>query len=237
MVKIKAKKIGGGARGSSEGQNSAVQQETTTSEPADSAFSGLREQIEARLAKSSKQPPTKKALKVNSTKPPITPEAKSHSGNEEQAVAKGKKRDRRGTVLTKDVKSSIDENVPEDDQNGVHDERTLEEEIRDLGGTADDLELLVGAESESELEGDATPAIRKVKGKKGEGLDKGIQNIMEEIALAQSKSGAIEDEAGDPTGSTTEEDAEPSTNALPRCSAGVLLHSQVQRRNGDWPRT
>ena len=214
MAKSRSKETVKVKGGSPDVQDGAITRGATTSEPADSAFSGLREQIEARLAKSSKEPPVKKVPKANGTKAPINKEVTARPVKEEQPLLKGKKRDRNGNVLTKASGFTI-EKTTEDAQNGILDERSLEDEMRELGGTTEDLELINGINSDSELEGDDKPAVESRMGKNEEGMNRSIQNILKEIAFAQGKFGTTTDEAEDSAESDADESAQRSTNTVP----------------------
>ena len=94
-------------------------------------------------------------------------------------MVKGKKRDRTGNVLASTPNGRLEQKEIEDTQDGVLDRRTLEDEIRELGGTAEDLELIGGADSESEIEGDDKRAASKKKGKNQEGDGKGHTKHIE----------------------------------------------------------
>jgi ribosome biogenesis protein MAK21 len=181
-------------------------------EAIESSFLGLREQIEARLAKSTKQISAKRIPKSNgthvTTKAPVTSQPKAT----EEVVPKGKKRDRSGNVLGKSPGATLGKEPPRKAQQDAPAERTLEEEMRELGGSAEDLELILAVESESEMEGGDVPSAGKRKGKNEEGMEKGMQNIMREIALAQSKNRAAEDEADESAESDQDEVPKLATN-------------------------
>jgi ribosome biogenesis protein MAK21 len=97
-------------------------------------------------------------------------------------IERGKKRKHDGRVVQNNRRPPGE---PEPDQAGeAGEEDILEREMKELGGTAEDRELLAGADSESELEGDVSPDAMK-------NLDKGMQNILKEIALAQGKADKV----------------------------------------------
>jgi ribosome biogenesis protein MAK21 len=112
---------------------------------------------------------------------------KKGENTDRSVTERGKKRDRNGRVLSQDKKpSGRDDAAAEEDS----DEDILAQEMKSLGGTAEDLDLLADADSESELEGDAPK-------KAMESLDKGMKNILKEIALAQGETDGDEEVMGD----------------------------------------
>ncbi|KIW37854.1 uncharacterized protein PV06_09839 [Exophiala oligosperma] len=145
------------------------------------AFEHLRNKIESRL-QSSEQKKGKDRSKRKS----------ASSGHEERknntnftSPDRGKKRDRNGKVL-------ISNEAPKNSQNtdgAKDDNEILLKEIRELGGTAEDLQLLEGADSDSEMEDTAGDKRQKTSTSsvQPEGLEKGLKNILKEIALAQGQ--------------------------------------------------
>ncbi|KIW64058.1 hypothetical protein PV04_09018 [Phialophora macrospora] len=120
---------------------------------------------------------------------------------DQSTTGRGKKRDRNGRILSQDKKpSGRDGAAPEEEES---DEDILAQEMKSLGGTAEDLDLLAGADSESELEGDAPK-------KALESLDKGMKNILKEIALAQGETEDDEEVVSD-----AEEDGPDDENQAP----------------------
>ena len=115
--------------------------------------------------------PTKQAKKKNSDTP---------------VTERGKKRDHNGTILNHEHTKSVRPGGPAENENENENDDVLEKEMKELGGTAEDMDLLAEADSESEVEGDSS--------KTGvASLDKGMKNILKEIGLAQGEVG--EDEA------------------------------------------
>ncbi|KAJ9613028.1 RNA-binding ribosome biosynthesis protein mak21 [Cladophialophora chaetospira] len=104
-------------------------------------------------------------------------------------IERGKKRDRNGKILNQNKKDNDEQATTA--QGTDADENVLEREMKELGGTAEDLDLLAGIDSESEVEGD-TPKTAV------ETLDKGLKNILKEIALAQGEVEEDEQAAGEP---------------------------------------
>ena len=214
------------------GQSGQKLQQTPADEPMESAFSGLREQIEARLAKSVKLPPAKKSPNLKSTTAADKKHANSQSAVTQEVVPKGKKRDRNGDVLEKVPEKTPHKRAKSNAQDGLLGERTLEEEMRELGGTAEDLDLILAAQSESEMEGDAMPTTGKKMGKDGGGMEKGIQNILKEIALAQSKNKATENDLDESTTSDADEDdkAPAQSPAVVQPPAGPVSSSSTKKK-------
>lgn len=212
MAKRKPKFVADGVRASEIAGGTVATQDLPMNEPADSAFSGLREQIEARLAKSTKELPAKKTPKKTGFKSRERSEEKKQPGARESAVSKSKKRGRDGNVLGKSPASIVNEEPKDFAQDEVKDQITLEEEMRELGGTTEDLELINGAESESELDGDSRPAVSRKRGKNEEGMEKGIQNILKEISLAQGQVAVTEASSGESDG---EDENDTHTNHVP----------------------
>ncbi|KIY01257.1 uncharacterized protein Z520_02809 [Fonsecaea multimorphosa CBS 102226] len=105
----------------------------------------------------------------------------SRNESHETVIERGKKRDRNGRILTRQHKDNGRQDEPSQGNAGEPGGDVLEQEMKTLGGTAEDLELLADADSESELEG-TTPGADLEK------LDKGMRNILKEIALAQGES-------------------------------------------------
>lgn len=154
----------------------------TESQPAEipqfeaGAFAGLREKIEQRLNNQSSG--KGKSKKDNKPQPSIeTPkkEAAPKAGKN-QGSAQGKKRDRNGEVIAREEQKGDKrkQGKPEGTKKNSNNDK-LREEILALGGTEEDLDLLDGVDSESEVEG--APS----KGKKGgdEDLRKELSKMLE----------------------------------------------------------
>ncbi|KIW33944.1 uncharacterized protein PV07_00755 [Cladophialophora immunda] len=105
---------------------------------------------------------------------------KGRNKSHEPVTERGKKRDRNGTILTQHREVNVRRDEPTHGKAGEPEGDVLEQEMKALGGTAEDLELLADADSESEVEGTIPqPDLEK--------LDKGMRNILKEIALAQGE--------------------------------------------------
>ncbi|EXJ55539.1 hypothetical protein A1O7_08467 [Cladophialophora yegresii CBS 114405] len=152
----------------------------STGESKDEVVQDLRKTIQRRYLRESDVAKIQDKKGGGNKKP--RKEQKASKDTEQSGTGRGKKRDRNGKVLGQNKKSA--------EQDGAapavnpDDEHVLAQEMKSLGGTAEDLDLLAGADSESELEGD-------VPNNALESLDKGMKNILKEIALAQ---GEIEDD-------------------------------------------
>ncbi len=125
---------------------------------------------------------------------------------------RGKKRDRSGKIIDQSDKAPAEQNG--ETQEVEADENVLEREMKELGGTAEDMDLLAGADSESEVEGD-TPndAVKN--------FDKGMKNILKEIALAQGEPQDDEEAA-----SETEEESDHHSDAPPEANGSVPTQDQ-----------
>ncbi|EXJ94489.1 hypothetical protein A1O1_02885 [Capronia coronata CBS 617.96] len=177
MSKSKPHPVGSPAAAPSKSQEGSTE---IASKPATATLENLRHEIQARFEKLDKKGPNPKKNKKD---------AKLGAEGSER----GKKRDRNGQVLDQDKK-----NAPrKDNGEGVDEEDEFRKEVQALGGTTEDLELVADAESDSELEGptiEKTPKNFKSRPSSNidvDGLDKGLKNILKEIALAQ---GEIDDE-------------------------------------------
>ena len=147
----------------------------------DSAFQNLRQKIEGNLKKSDAKEP-KKPVKGD--------KQKTNSTSNAAEGLRGKKRSRDGEVKPENgqprqdqgKKHKHDAGSPKDDQ-----EVDLKAIIAELGGTEEDLELIDGAQSDSELEGAESEPVRKAQPelKKGKSLEFGMANILKEIAMVK----------------------------------------------------
>jgi ribosome biogenesis protein MAK21 len=109
------------------------------------------------------------------------------------SASRGKKRGHNGEVLPK--LSSI--NAKPTEVEPVADGRTLQEEVFALGGTAEDISLINGIQSESDLEDEqGTDGEDEDSAQRKHGLQKGMKNILKEIALAQRAADTDGDSGG-----------------------------------------
>ncbi|RMZ90359.1 hypothetical protein DV736_g2402, partial [Chaetothyriales sp. CBS 134916] len=142
-----------------------------------SSFEALRSGIEAQLQKQ-KDGKRKKSKKIADRK--SHSQHSSHQAESaESAAARGKKRSRNGDVIA--ASSSVRKDGEDDD--------FFEREVRELGGTSEDIALLADAQSDSEIEGTEQHVAPALTAKKPGNLDKGMANILKEIALAQRQHG------------------------------------------------
>lgn len=170
MAKGKGKRSSGANETVADGGVSATDTQPTPNLPQldEGAFAGLRQKIEQRLKdqnsgkgkgknNKSKAPNEEKAI----TKKEKDTTPKKSGRNQESA--QGKKRDRNGDVIAREEKKAgkNKQSKPEGPKQGGQDE-TLRQEILALGGTEEDLDLLAGVDSESEVEGG--PSKSKTKG-------------------------------------------------------------------------
>lgn len=145
----------------------------------ESAFAGLRQKIEQRL----KDGAAKQKSKNNKSKPAPVGDAKnakdnstnsnSNQSNSDKNV-KGKKRDRNGEVIAQDEKEDGQSQKPTSDKADGDD--TLRQEILALGGTEEDLEMLAGVDSESEVEDAKTS--KKSQGSSEDLLRKELSSML-----------------------------------------------------------
>ncbi|OQD63643.1 hypothetical protein PENPOL_c009G07615 [Penicillium polonicum] len=156
---------------------SAPAAETMPSMPDESAFAGLRQKIEQRLKNQNQS--TGKGKKDN-TKPSVpTPNASANKGKQSPAKpgrpqdsAQGKKRDRNGEVIAREQnKGGITKQEKPKAGKKSDDDETLRQEILAMGGTEEDLDLLAGVDSESEVEGES--------GKVDDDLRKQLSSMLE----------------------------------------------------------
>ena len=98
--------------------------------------------------------------------------------NPPEGQQRGKKRKRNGEVLSGKANGSTAA-THGDDKSG---DNMLQQEVFALGGTVDDVNLIEGVNSDSEVEGSGT--IQASVGPE-KGLQKGIMNILKEITIAE----------------------------------------------------
>lgn len=141
--------------------------------------------------------------------------------------ARGKKRNAEGTIVNSQPQSSrTDSHIAKQPNEEYDSEEELRKALKELGGTQEDLDLIAGAGSESELEGvEGEFTAKQDKRKKSKTLQEGISNILKEIALAQ---GDIEEGH-----STSDEDNEGSavldTNVQPKQAAEPIPSNPTPR--------
>jgi ribosome biogenesis protein MAK21 len=130
--------------------------------PDASAFVGLRQKIEERLKNQNQN--AGKGKKDNNKPPAPKTDAFAKKGRQSPAKpgrsqdsAQGKKRDRNGEVIARGEKKggkSNQENFKAPRK--TNEDETLRQEILAMGGTEEDLDLLAGVDSESEVEGETS---------------------------------------------------------------------------------
>ena len=229
MSKEKARKSGQSASASAVTALSDTQHEGI----GDGAFMNLREKIEARLQNKTKKTP--KNLNIKS-KPPATPRV-NVKPEKPQPDRRGKKRSANGVVLERPVPSPAtganDTQTKSNDTTEIEDE--LEREVRALGGTGEDLDLIAGADSESEVEGTDTAPAKAASGRdtgkrSDKPLEKGILNILKEIALAQGNADGVdepdEENAQEPGAETQQA---PKQDAITKSAPEAVVKTQTPR--------
>lgn len=143
----------------------------------ESAFAGLRQKIEQRL----KDGAAKQKSKNNKSKSAPAGDAKNSKDNSTKSNSnqsnsdknvKGKKRDRNGEVIAREQnKGGITKQEKPKASKKSDDDETLRQEILAMGGTEEDLDLLAGVDSESEVEGES--------GKVDDDLRKQLSSMLE----------------------------------------------------------
>ncbi|KAJ4661853.1 RNA-binding ribosome biosynthesis protein mak21 [Exophiala dermatitidis] len=186
------------------------------------SMENLRNQIQARLQEIDQKG---KKGKKDVKKTDVTPKSGKQSKHNTEGPGRGKKRDRNGQVLEDDKKKNTSRNsVPQhggkiNDDDEEEEENDFRKEVQALGGTADDIQLVADAQSDSELEGTSEERTSRkskadVESKVDmEGLDKGLKNILKEIALAQ---GEMDDEEDEDEDEVDEVDEAPSSRQPPK---------------------
>ncbi len=187
-----------GAPAKASNNPTAEPSEPATTAPQSASFENLRDKIQTRLQSSDRR--TRKQQSKKQGNAPSGHSGKPKSQHD-AGSDRGKKRDRNGEVLNTSKPERPPQEEGEDD--------VFRTEVKALGGTAEDLDLLADAESESEVEGAADDRPQKSQPAKNDagGLEKGIKNILKEIAMVQGELGeddnADEDEEAEPTIATS----------------------------------
>jgi ribosome biogenesis protein MAK21 len=192
----------------------------STIEPQNNAFDNLRNKIEAQLqkpgqSKGKDKPKPKKSETKSVDEPKKTkPDAAK--------PARGKKRDRSGQILDGDAgKTTQARGKPRQVNGSKHEDEhedvdeVFRKEVQALGGTDEDLKLLADAASDSELE--EFPEDRSRKSRPHDidvkGLNKGMGNILKEIALAQGESAPDQDASNSDEADEDDDAGQPSVQS------------------------
>lgn len=166
------------------------------------AFAGLRQKIEQRLKdqNAAKEQKTKKKAKGGSnyatkddkkeTTSKPGPAQKPKNDNNKDNNNKGKKRDRNGDVIMSEVKPGLKGNSSK--STGDDETDALRKEILALGGTEEDLDLVAGVGSESEVEDNADTKMKSSKKSSEDALRKELSGML--AAAGQVVPDDIEDE-------------------------------------------
>ena len=207
MVKGKGKRSSSANEIPQTGDSSVSEPQPTPDMPQidESAFVGLRQKIEQRLKDQSSSKGKPKSNKPNvpaqATFGKKEKETVPKGGKNQQSSAQGKKRDRNGEVIARDEKKDGKNKAGKSTKN-VDEEETLRQEILALGGTEEDLDLLAGVDSESEVEG--APSQSKTKG--------GDDDLRKELSKMLEAAGHVvpddlaDDEVEDQEGEDEEEE-------------------------------
>jgi ribosome biogenesis protein MAK21 len=203
-------------------------------QPQDLNFSNLSAKIRAQFQsfeedRKKRSQQNHKPQKAKKDKTGEVEQSKTKQAGESPHVSapRGKKRGHNGQVLPKHQDGKA--KSPEGEQHGGTD--LLEQEVIALGGTAEDMSLFDGVKSESELEDDGvTQKPNGDSAQRNAGLQKGITNILKEIALVQGAADADEDST---SGSASEEDAIhkglTSRNKLPASASAAPSASDAEK--------
>ncbi|KAF3028342.1 hypothetical protein E8E15_001779 [Penicillium rubens] len=179
---------------------SAPATETTPSMPDESAFAGLRQKIEQRLKNQNQS--TGKGKKDNTK--PSAPAANASANKGKQSPAKpsrpqdsaqGKKRDRNGEVIAREQNNG-GMNKQEKPKGGKksNEDETLRQEIMAMGGTEEDLDLLAGVDSESEVEGESGNVDDDLRKQLSSMLEAAGHVVPEDLADDEVEEDEIEDD-------------------------------------------
>ncbi|QQK46808.1 CCAAT-binding factor [Penicillium digitatum] len=185
--------------------------------PDESAFAGLRQKIEQRLKNQNQS--TGKGKKVNIK--PSAPAANLSVNNGKPSPAKpgrnqdsaqGKKRDRNGEVIAREQKNGgfTKQEKPKVGKKS-NDDETLRQEILAMGGTEEDLDLLAGVDSESEVEGESGNADDDLRKQLSSMLEASGHVVPEDLADDEVEDIDEEIESEDDL-----QDSEDNANVLPR---------------------
>ena len=132
------------------------------------------------------------------------------------STLRGKKRGHDGQVLPNPQNGEASSPEREEDTKiGV-----LQEEVFALGGTAEDISLFNGVQSESEFEDVGPQGVDRDSAKGQTGLQKGLKNILNEITLAQGAANGDGPPASDSEEEASREDLT-SRNKIPTPSSTV----------------
>ncbi|KAJ5152087.1 CCAAT-binding factor [Penicillium capsulatum] len=222
MAKGKGKRSSGATETVPDAGDSVPQPQTTPSVPEfdDNAFAGLRQKIEQRL--NNQNTGKGKSKQNDKAKPTQKPAAKKEKEvgpkpGKNQESAQGKKRDRNGEVIARDAKKGGDKKK-EQPKKGGKDDDALRQEILALGGTEDDLNLLAGVDSESEVEGEtkgkskgSDEDLRKELSKMLEATGHVVPDDLEDEEIEEKKQPAEDDIEEDQEENVSEDDVQDSS--------------------------
>ncbi|KAJ5343533.1 hypothetical protein MYU51_021611 [Penicillium brevicompactum] len=157
--------------------------------PDESAFAGLRQKIEQRLKNQNQN--SGKGKKNNNNKAPVPSKDTSDKKGKPppakpsrpQDAAQSKKRDRNGEPIARvEKKSGKDQQDKPKGSKKLSSEETLRQEILAMGGTEEDLDLLAGVDSESEVEGETAKGDDDLRKQLASMLDAAGHVVPEDLA-------------------------------------------------------
>jgi ribosome biogenesis protein MAK21 len=188
--------------------------------PDASAFAGLRQKIEQRLQNQNQN--AGKGKKDNNKAAAPKTDAFENKGKQfpaksgrPQDSAQGKKRDRNGGVIARDEKKG-GKNIQEKPKTPkkTNDDETLRQEILAMGGTEEDLDLLAGVDSESEVEGETAQGDEDLRKQLASMLEAAGHVVPEDLADDEVEEVEEVDEepeeSEDEVAANSEDDAEDS---------------------------
>lgn len=162
----------------------------------ESAFAGLRQKIEQKLKdqNNAKQQKSKNKSKSDSKDTPKKENAPKPGPTQDSKKAnddnKGKKRDRNGDVIAKEEKTGGKGKPSKSSSEDEND--ALRQEILALGGTEEDLDLVAGVGSESEVEDKADAPKKQSNKSNDDSLRKELSSML--AAAGQVVPDDIEDD-------------------------------------------
>lgn len=151
---------------------------------ADNEFSNLQKEIQTQFRGFEHE---RKQSRKSNARGTAGREISMRNGVPAHQGSRGQKRDHHGGLKKsgRSTEANVDRGQP---HAAVLEDETLQEELRALGGTEEDLELIKGVASESELEGENNASVLpKPHSKTKSSLQDGISNILKEISLAQDR--------------------------------------------------
>ncbi|KEF54093.1 uncharacterized protein A1O9_09888 [Exophiala aquamarina CBS 119918] len=204
-----------------------------TDVPPNDSFKDLRSKIQAQFQTLGQKGGKDKSIDA---RPKAQRKKQGKSKDTTATAERGKKRDRNGEVLkqaTEGSKPSPKPNSRHAAPAGVDEE--FFKEVQALGGTTEDLDLLADVDSDSEVEGLPSEQMGTAKpNRDSAALEKGMGNILKEIALAQ---GELEDDQATKDESEDEvvNRATTTKDGQKEKSVSEAIHQPVKKGHGQQP--